>query len=73
MYLTARDVTKGNDALKKLDELNLKANFHQLDVNDQDSCDKFGDYLKNKYGGIDVLVNNAGIYFNVRNYIPYRS
>jgi 3-oxoacyl-[acyl-carrier protein] reductase len=35
--------------------------YHQLNVTDVDGCKKFFDEIVEKYGKIDVLVNNAGI------------
>lgn len=65
VYLTARDVTRGLNAVSELEEQGLKPKFYQLDVNDDESVTKFHDYLKNTYGGLDVLVNNAAIAFKV--------
>lgn len=65
VYLTARDVSRGQEAVKKLNGLGLKPAFHQLDINDQGSVDKFRDYIKNTYGGLDLLVNNAAIAYPV--------
>ena len=42
----------------------MNAKFHQLDIEDMGSIKSFTGYLKDKYGGIDVLVNNAAI--NIR-------
>lgn len=61
VYLTARDEGRGQEAVKALSELGLSARFHQLDVDNQASIAKFADYIKNTYGGFDVLVNNAAI------------
>ncbi|KAJ8926055.1 hypothetical protein NQ315_009910 [Exocentrus adspersus] len=63
VYLTARDVGRGEAAVKKLKELGLNPLFHQLDISDQSSVDKFKEYIKTKHGGIDILVNNAAIAF----------
>ncbi|XP_029171003.1 carbonyl reductase [NADPH] 1-like isoform X2 [Nylanderia fulva] len=63
VYLTARDITRGLNAVSELEKQNLKPKFHQLDVNDDDSVMKFRDYLKNTYGGVDILINNAAIAF----------
>lgn len=63
VYLTARDVTRGTNAVKKLEEQGLKPKFHQLDVTDEASISTFHDYLQKTYGGLDVLVNNAAIAF----------
>ncbi|MGI8317366.1 SDR family oxidoreductase [Halobacillus mangrovi] len=38
-----------------------KAEFCSLDVSNEDSVSEFADYLKDKYGKVDVLFNNAGI------------
>lgn len=41
----------------------LTAMFHQLDINDGKSITTAAAYFKEKYGGVDVLVNNAAIAF----------
>lgn len=66
MYLTARDVGRGEQAVKKLEELGLKPIFHQLDITDNNSIVRFRDYIASNEGGIDILVNNAAIAFKVR-------
>ncbi|XP_044728961.1 carbonyl reductase [NADPH] 1-like isoform X1 [Chrysoperla carnea] len=71
VYLTARDVERGQEAVKKLNSLGFKPEFHQLDVNDVPSIDKFRDHIKEKYGGIDVLVNNAVIAFKEVDSTPF--
>jgi len=65
VYLTARDTTRGLNAVSELKKQGLNPKFHQLDVNDDDSVNTFRDYLQNTYGGLDVLVNNAAIAFKV--------
>lgn len=65
MYLTARDITRGQEAVKKLEELGLKPLFHQLDITDKNSIIKFRDYIASNEGGIDLLVNNAAIAYKV--------
>ncbi|MCL2364792.1 MAG: beta-ketoacyl-ACP reductase [Defluviitaleaceae bacterium] len=35
--------------------------YYKLDVSDAEACKTFFDYAADKYGKIDVLVNNAGI------------
>nr|CAI5838614.1 unnamed protein product [Callosobruchus analis] len=61
VYLTSRDITKGKEAVEKLESLGYSPLFHQLDIGSQESIDEFRDHLKNHHGGIDVLVNNAGV------------
>lgn len=63
VYLTSRDVKRGQDAIEALKKLGFNPLFHQLDITDQASVDNFRDFIKAKHGGIDILVNNAGIAF----------
>lgn len=52
--------------MKVLSSEGLKAMFHQLDINDLDSIKTAAAYFKGKYGGVDILINNAGIAFKGR-------
>jgi len=63
VYLTARDVVRGQEAVKFLNEKGLKPNFHQLDISDKSSIEAMRDHVVRAHGGIDILVNNAGIAF----------
>ncbi|KYM92777.1 Carbonyl reductase [NADPH] 1 [Atta colombica] len=63
VYLTARDTTRGLNAVSELKKQGLNPKFHQLNINDDNSVNTFQDYLQNTYGGLDVLVNNAAIMF----------
>lgn len=63
IYLTSRDEARGLEACKELKKLSYKPKYHQLDVSNADSIKTFSEYVKNNHGGIDVLVNNAGILF----------
>ncbi|XP_026733551.1 carbonyl reductase [NADPH] 3-like isoform X1 [Trichoplusia ni] len=64
VYLTSRDIGRGKQALADLEKEGLHPKYHQLDVTDKQSLEKFRDYMKSKYSGIDVLVNNAAIAFS---------
>jgi carbonyl reductase 1 len=59
VYLTARDEVKGKEAIKQLNEIGLSPQFHLLDVTSEKSIDTFSNYIKNNYGGIDILFHNA--------------
>uniref|UniRef100_A0A914EDH0 Carbonyl reductase n=1 Tax=Acrobeloides nanus TaxID=290746 RepID=A0A914EDH0_9BILA len=66
IYLLARNSALGESALTKLkSESNGKqiseVKFHQLDITNDESSKRFAEYLKSTHGGLDVLVNNAGI------------
>ncbi|KAH9574525.1 hypothetical protein CY35_01G062900 [Sphagnum magellanicum] len=62
VVLTARDETRGEEALESLKRQELhNVNFHPLDVTSQESILALADWLHKTYGGIDILINNAGI------------
>uniref|UniRef100_G3PBT1 carbonyl reductase (NADPH) n=1 Tax=Gasterosteus aculeatus aculeatus TaxID=481459 RepID=G3PBT1_GASAC len=71
VYITARDVGRGQEAVKSLASEGLKTQFHQLDINDQESITTAAAYFKEKYGGVDVLINNAGIAFKAADTAPF--
>ena len=60
VYLTARDEGRGQAAVALLKAEGLNPKFHQLDITSQESVDALKKFVLEKYGGIDVLVNNAG-------------
>ena len=63
MYLTARSSERGMAAVSELMKEGCTVHFHQLDIDDAASIERVRDFMKDKYGGIDVLVNNAAIAF----------
>ncbi|CAN9500206.1 unnamed protein product [Ophioblennius macclurei] len=71
VYLTSRDVDRGQKAIESLTLEGLKPNFHQLDINDENSIAAATAFFKEKYGGVDVLVNNAAIAFKVADPTPF--
>ncbi|XP_045920120.1 carbonyl reductase [NADPH] 1-like [Micropterus dolomieu] len=71
VYLAARDVGRGQEAVESLASEGLTALFHQLDINDPSSITTAAAYFKDKYGGVDVLVNNAGIAFGMADTTPF--
>lgn len=71
VYLTARDEKRGKAAVAELNNMMLHPKFHQLDIDDLESVRKFRDHLKENYGGLDVLVNNAGIAYKNNSTAPF--
>lgn len=63
VILCSRDAGRGQTAVDELKKEGLAPQFHQLDINDHASIEVIRDFLKSTYGGLDVLVNNAGIAF----------
>ena len=66
VVLTSRDAAKGSAACGKLTAQGLPAEFHQLDVTDAGSVARLAVFVQEKFGGADVLVNNAGVLLDVR-------
>ncbi|CAN2387570.1 15-hydroxyprostaglandin dehydrogenase (NADP+) activity [Pristimantis euphronides] len=71
VYLTARNPKLGEEAVKALNSEGLSPLFHQLDIADRTSIRALRNFLMEKYGGLDVLVNNAGIAFKVADKAPF--
>ncbi|KAM4887007.1 carbonyl reductase [NADPH] 1 [Thomomys bottae] len=63
VVLTARDEARGRAAVQQLQAEGLSPRFHPLDIDDLQSIRALRDFLRREYGGLDVLVNNAGIAF----------
>lgn len=70
VYLTSRDEQRGKAALEECRKLGLRPQYHQLDVEDESSILRLRDHLRDTYGGLDVLVNNAAILLPFRNGNP---
>ncbi|XP_004503819.1 (+)-neomenthol dehydrogenase-like [Cicer arietinum] len=64
VILTSRDANVGVESIKVLQEGGLDVECHQLDVLDSSSISQFSEWLKENYGGLNILVNNAGVNFN---------
>ncbi|CAG4934742.1 unnamed protein product [Colias eurytheme] len=61
VYLTARDVKRGTDAVNSLKNEGFNPIFHQLEVTDKKSVQAFADHIKKNHNGIDILINNAAV------------
>ncbi|CAN0858129.1 Salutaridine reductase, partial [Linum grandiflorum] len=60
VVLAARDVKRGSDATLSLHQMGFpNVIFHQLDVLDPISILQFTNFLRDKFGKLDILVNNA--------------
>ena len=63
----ARDENAGAKVCGKLSkELNVtNIKYHQLDITSQESINKLRDHVMEKFGGLDVLINNSGVLLKV--------
>lgn len=71
VYLTSRNEELGKNAVKDLEALGLKPRYHQLDITDRKSIESLRDTLVEKHGGLDVLVNNAGMAYKGASTTPF--
>jgi NAD(P)-dependent dehydrogenase (short-subunit alcohol dehydrogenase family) len=66
VILTSRDEEKGQAATQQLQAQGLNVQFYPLDVTSNESSYKLAEFVRSKFGKLDVLVNNAGIYIDVQ-------
>ncbi|MDN3518628.1 SDR family oxidoreductase [Aquisalimonas lutea] len=61
VVLTSRDGIKGKAATDKLQSEGLDVLYHPLDVEREESRLRLFEYLEERLGRLDVLINNAGV------------
>ena len=71
VYLTARSEQRGKEAVAMLQSEGLKPKFHQLDITSGESIKALKQEMTQKYGGVDVLVNNAGMAYKKASTAPF--
>lgn len=59
--LSGRDAAKGRDAVAKLEAAGAKACFIEADVTDEAACATLIAQAVSRFGGVNILVNNAGM------------
>ncbi|WP_299090683.1 SDR family oxidoreductase [uncultured Metabacillus sp.] len=64
VILASRDPEMGKEAVQKLKELNLDVSCVEMDVANQESIHQAAVAINEKYGRLDVLINNAGVYLD---------
>ncbi|HEU0175216.1 MAG TPA: SDR family oxidoreductase [Blastocatellia bacterium] len=65
VLLGARDEPRGKEAAAKLQAEGLDVQFLRLDVTDQTTHKAAHGFIEDKFGKLDVLVNNAGIALDI--------
>jgi NAD(P)-dependent dehydrogenase (short-subunit alcohol dehydrogenase family) len=61
VFIGARSEEKGKQAESELKNEGLDAEFILLDVDDLNTHESAAKYIEDRYGKLDVLINNAGI------------
>ncbi|CAF2540839.1 unnamed protein product [Rotaria sp. Silwood2] len=62
VLLGSRDEQRGKKAVEQLISENLPVSLIQIDVTNQSLIDVAVSEITNKYGHLDILINNSGIY-----------
>lgn len=62
VVLTCRDSSKGKKIVADLLDQGLDVLFHALDVTNPSEVENLRTFLTTKFGRIDVLINNAGVF-----------
>jgi NAD(P)-dependent dehydrogenase (short-subunit alcohol dehydrogenase family) len=66
VIMTSRDEAKGGAARQNLANEGLEIAYHQLDVTDSASIQRLANDIRNHYGRLDILINNAGVMIDER-------
>lgn len=64
VILASRDPEKGHKSVQQLRESNLDVSFVSIDVDNQESINQASTTVNERYGRLDVLINNAGVYLD---------
>jgi NAD(P)-dependent dehydrogenase (short-subunit alcohol dehydrogenase family) len=65
VLMGARNMQRGSEAAAKLRNEGIDAHFTSLDVVNYMDHDKLFRFVKEKYGRLDILINNAGAIFEM--------
>jgi NAD(P)-dependent dehydrogenase (short-subunit alcohol dehydrogenase family) len=66
VVVVGRNATKNANVLKKLEAIGVDNIVLEVDLRNEDEIKKLMDMAHKKYGRIDTLVNNAGIFGNTK-------
>lgn len=61
VIVTSRGEVEGRVAQEKLAREGVSADYHSLDVTSAESVQAFTAWLRQMYGKVDILINNAGV------------
>jgi carbonyl reductase 1 len=59
VYLAARSAERGQQAVRQLRDEGLSPEFYQLDVRDTDQVNEAAETLRERHGGVDIVLSNA--------------
>lgn len=62
VIMGSRDISKGEKALQELQAINASAEMFVFDIDKFEDHQKLAAYIKQKFGKLDILINNAGVW-----------
>lgn len=62
VIITGRDVERGNRVTDSIEKIGGKAAFYEMDLANDESIKSTISKVESRYGMLDILFNNAGIY-----------
>jgi len=73
VILTARDEKRGSEAVEMLHESGLPdVQFHRLDVSDPSGAARLAEFIKEKFGRLDILVGSSfDLLYNFSSCMPF--
>ncbi len=71
VVFTSRNKERGDRAVEALKKFGVSADVELLDLEEKKSIESCAARVKSKYGGIDMLVNNAAIAFKAADPTPF--
>jgi NAD(P)-dependent dehydrogenase (short-subunit alcohol dehydrogenase family) len=65
LFLTTTSMERAKDTLKEIKATGAEVAMIEADISKEADCKKIADEAKKKYGRVDVLVNNAAIWYGI--------
>ena len=59
---TGRNQKRGENIVKTIEDKGGKAIFYEMDIENDLSIKRVADEVKKKFGGLDIIFNNAGVF-----------
>lgn len=64
VLFTCRNPHDGQIAMMEISSYARLLDFHPLEVSDNESVQELADYVQQKHGRLDILINNAGVNYD---------
>ena len=65
LFLTTTNLERAQDTIKEVKAKGTEVAMVQADISIEKDCQKIADEAKKKYGKVDILINNAAIWYGI--------